>query len=383
MQTQISLLMVTTVQVTLEVFLLPFAEYFRAKGWRVDAVAHGATSSSKTLAAFDHCYDIEWTRKPWNLLKMYNAIDRIRTLVELGNYDIVHVHTPVAAFLTRFALRKAMREGRVKLVYTAHGFHFYKGNLVIKNFVFFHLEKIAAQWTDCLIVINEEDYHAALKMLPLERVCFMQGGVGVNLKEYDSGNFSQEEIKKIRDDLQLEASDKLFLMIAEFNPGKRHRDIIEALERIQNPQMHVAFAGVGRLFDRMKKIAKSKGLQKQVHFLGFREDIPLLIMASNVVILPSEREGLPRSIMESMALGVPIIGADTRGIRDLLSDGCGTIIPVGDVEALAVTMEKYMTVKDCFLQGALKAKSRMELYSQEKILLLQEQIYKKLLLIEG
>lgn len=373
------LLVVTTVVVTAEAFLLPFARYFREKGWRADAAARGAGSSALCGQSFDNCYEMKWTRSPLDAANLIKSAGRIKKLAEQNQYDIVHVHTPIAAFITRFALRAPRAAGKVKVVYTAHGFHFYKGAPAFKSVVFKFAEKIAAAWTDHLIVINGEDYEAALQMLPREKVTLIEGGVGLELEKYRGGMFSAEEIAAARAEMGARPGDTLILMIAEFSAGKRHRDIIGALADTGAPAIRLAFAGTGPLSEKMKELAVAKGVADRIKFLGFRKDVPLLIAGADATALPSEREGLPRVVMESMAYGTPVIGADIRGIRDLLSGGCGTTFPTGDIKALAAALKKHKTKTAEIGEIIEKAKMRAEKFDIKKIIAEHEKIYSKML----
>ena len=336
------LLIVTTIERTIRAFLFPYGDFFRALGWRVDCISNPSEREFYECSDhFDNVFHISWSRNPFDVKNFCAPVKQIRELAENEQYDIVHVHTPVAAFVTRFALRNLRKQGKVKVVYTAHGFHFYKGGPMVKNVLFLLAEKIAARWTDHLIVINKEDYNAAVKwLLPKEKVTYMAGGIGLDLKKYDRSKITDKEIADVRKEMGLQDGDSLFLMIAEFNPGKRHRDAIKALALTHNKNIHIAFAGVGGLLEDMKNLAKEYSVYERTHFLEYRNDINTLIAASKGTILPSEREGLPRSVMESIVLGVPVIGADTRGIRDLVTDGAGIIVPVGDVEAIACALDK-------------------------------------------
>ena len=340
------LLISTTVAATLKAFLLPYARYFRSLGWTVDAMARDVASDETCLDAFDHCWDIPWSRSPLDPRNLLHAPSLIQNIVKREGYDIVHVHTPVAAFVTRFALRNRSVDTFPKIVYTAHGFHFYKGGQALRNCIFLNLEKLAGKWTDKLIVINQEDYDAAAlhHIVPQEDRVYMPG-IGLDLEEYRRAPAS-ETVAKIRSELGLQADDTLFTMIAEFNAGKRHRDALQAFALIQNKHLHLALAGTGPLFQEMQELAASLKIEDRVHFLGFRRDIPELILASKATILPSEREGLSRSGMESICLGVPVIGADARGVRDLITDKNGILFPVGDVKALSEAIAKMAVAPD-------------------------------------
>lgn len=373
------LLLVTTVATTLEAFLLPFARGFREEGWAVDAAARGAESSVLCLRDFDRCHEMAWTRSPFDIQGLANAAGKINAIVEQNGYEIVHVHTPIAALVTRFALRKARAAGKVKIIYTAHGFHFYDGAPLYKNFIFRNAERTAAAWTDHLIVINDEDYRAALRIMPKERVTLIEEGVGLEVDKYRDARFSPQELAAARAELGAAEDDTLILMVAEFSAGKRHKDMINALALTKDPSIRLAFAGVGRFLEETRALAESKGVINSIKFLGFRGDIPLLIAAADATALPSEREGLPRSVMESMASGTPVIGSDARGVRDLLVDGCGTLVPLGNVEKLAEAFKKHKAGCPEITAAKKRAKDRVMGYDVKKVIMKHAEIYKKVL----
>jgi glycosyltransferase involved in cell wall biosynthesis len=335
--------MVTTVAATLRSFLLPYARYFKNSGWQVDAMSSDVSSCEECLRTFDRCRDVAFSRNPWALQNLRPKNFRelsasVRSLVGEGKYDIVHVHTPVASFVTRLALRKLPEESRPKVVYTAHGFHFYAGGNPFKNALFIALERLAGDWTDHTITLNSEDYEAALahKIAEEDRLSLLPG-IGLDFSAYSPEAISVAG--KAHPDPGLTTDDELFLMVAEFNPGKRHKDALHALAKAGRKNFHLAFAGTGPLEEEMKQLALSLGVAARVHFLGQRSDVPLLMLSSRATVLPSEREGLNRSVMESLCLGIPVLGADARGIRDLVtSPERGTLFPVGDSAALAAAM---------------------------------------------
>jgi glycosyltransferase involved in cell wall biosynthesis len=290
---------------------------------------------------FDKVIGANWSRNPFNPFNMFESMRDVRRAVASESYDIVHVHTPVAAFITRAALRRREKTGRPAVVYTAHGFHFYKGGKRTRNFTYRALEKTAAPWTDKLITMNREDFDAAIKyrLADEERLSYMPG-IGLDFSRYDPGSVLSSDIKQVRNQFGLKREDALFSMIAEFNPGKRHADAIHALSKIQYANAHIAFAGEGPLREKMQHMAKALGIGKRVHFLGYVKDINPLMMASQAVLIPSEREGLSRTAMEAACLGTPIIGSDARGVRDVVQPGRGLLYPTGDIFALRDAMQQ-------------------------------------------
>jgi glycosyltransferase involved in cell wall biosynthesis len=370
------LLLVTTVPETLQGFLLPFVEHFRGRGFRVDAMAEGVGSCSQCAAAFHRVWDVAWSRNPLDPRNLF-TMRRVREVVTRQGYDLVHVHTPVAAFVTRLALRGLRRGGRPRVIYTAHGFHFYRGGPRLRCATFRALEKLASRWTDYLVVINREDQQAARGMLPSARVQYMPG-IGVDVARYCPQVVAEADVARVRQELQL-GDNPLFLMIAEFNPGKRHRDAVAALARQSRPNVRLAFAGTGPLIEPTRRLARALGVADRVHFLGHRDDIPALVRASVAVLLPSEREGLPRSVMEALSLGVPVVGTRIRGIADLLEDGCGVLVPVGDVVAMAEALTRLLDHPDESREMGRRGRERMAEHDVSKIIALHELLYENAL----
>lgn len=376
MQERKKVLFVATVLKThIFAFHLPYIKLLHDEGYEVHVAAKNDFGSPNVDIPFcDKYYDIDFDRSPVSLKNLF-AYFKLKKILEENNYALIHCHTPVAGFLGRMAARKLQS----KVLYTAHGFHFYKGAPYLKYILFLGIERLSAKWTDHIIVINNEDYVAAIKyLMPEEKVSLMPG-IGIDLKKYSWCSISQNDIASIRDDLGLDKNDVLITMIAEFIPRKRHKDVILALSMVRNHHVHLAFAGSGPLLEDMKKLAALKGVAERVHFLGYRNNIPQIIKASKVTILVSQQEGLPRSVMESMALKVPVIGTKIRGTYDLLKDGCGILVPVGDVEKLAKMID-YAVDNDKEMQTIVaKAFERCKRYDLSAVLKRHLYIYQSLL----
>ena len=376
----LKILMVATIAGTLENFLLPFVGYFRQQGWQVDGMALEISSNPNCVSEMDNVWDVNWSRNPLDPKNLAIAVPKIQAIISQGNYDLVHVHTPVAAFVTRYAIRRLKIEPKPVVIYTAHGFHFHQQGNLITNQIFLTLEKIAGSWTDYLITINREDEAAAKKyrLLPEARVVYTPG-IGLELNEYDSQQVSQSEVVAIRQELGITAQDSLLLTIAEFIPRKRHRDQLLALKQLNRPEVHLAFAGDGATRLALEQLTEKLGLQQQVHFLGFRRDIPALICASDAVLLTSAREGLPRSIMEAFCAATPVIGTKIRGIQDLLADECGLLVEVGNTEALAKAMATIIDRPQAARKMGENGRRKIADYDVSKIIKLYADIYDRAL----
>lgn len=332
------LLIVTTIPETLD-FFLPLTKHLRGQGWQVDAMAKELATSKEYSQLFDRVWDVEWSRNPLEPKNLITAPAQIRHAFLQEQYDLVKVSTPVAAFVTRYALNNWRKQGKVKVIYTAQGFHFYEGGAPHKNAIFLGLEKIAGPWMDYLVVVNRQDEAAAKRygLIAAERVHYIPG-TGLNLDRFNPNALSETEINRVRKELGLAPENPLFLSVAEFIPRKRPWDILKALAQLERPQVHLAFAGNGRILQEMQQLASELGIQKQVHFLGLRRDIPVLMCASVATMIASDQEGLPNCVMESLCMEVPVIGTEIRGTRDLLKDGNGLLVKLGDVKEMAKAM---------------------------------------------
>ncbi|MDZ7959734.1 MAG: glycosyltransferase [Aulosira sp. DedQUE10] len=370
------ILMVATIPHTLRGFILPFVPYFCTQGWQVDGMACGISACADCVQEFNNVWDVEWSRNPLDPRNLIVAPRIIQEVVAQGQYDIVHVHTPVAAFVTRYALKNWQKHKKPQVIYTAHGFHFYRGGKPLKNAAFLTLEKLAGSWTDYLVVINHEDEAAAKhhKLVSPQRLRYMPG-IGVDVQYYSSDAISDAEVEQLRQELGLAPETQLLLSVAEFIPRKHPQDVLRAFARLARPEAYLAFAGDGLLLEDMQQLASTLGVQKQIRFLGIRRDIPTLMRAATATILASEQEGLPRSVMESMCLETPVIGTDIRGTKDLLAEGCGLLVKVGDVEALAEAIAWVLDHPQAARTIGKRGRERMANYDLRHVIKLHEALY--------
>jgi glycosyltransferase involved in cell wall biosynthesis len=370
------LLMVTTLPCTLNSFLLPFAAHFRSQGWQVDAMSCGISQDAQCLAGFDRVWDVKWSRNPLDPRNLLGTPGKIREIVTREKYDLVHVHTPVAAFVTRYALKDLRDRLNLKVIYTAHGFHFYNGGNPAKNTAFINLEKLAGNWTDHLVTINHEDKAAALQhgLVAPNNTHYMPG-IGVDLKYYNRHHVPDSAVADVRRELGVSQDTPLFLSVAEFTTRKHHVDAIAAFAKLARKDVHFALAGTGPLMANMKELATKLGVIDRIHFLGNRKDVPVLMKAATANILVSAQEGLPRCVLESLALEVPTIGTKIRGTQDLLEGGCGLLVDVGDVDALAAAMNWILDRPQDAAEMAKLASARISTYDLEVIIQLHEQLY--------
>jgi glycosyltransferase involved in cell wall biosynthesis len=372
-------LFATTIAATVRAFLLPLARHFQERGWRVDAIANGIGKDQVCRPAFERVWEAEWSRNPLRPQNFMMA-ERIRNLTIEHGYDIVHVHTPVAAFVTRLGLDSLRHEQRLQVLYTAHGFHFHPMGGSIRNNLFELLERKAANWTDFLIVLNRDDLRAAKekKLIGLDRLRFMPG-IGVDRSRYSNSSVPQSELDRLYAELGISAATPVLLMVAEFTERKRHADAIRAFSKAVQPPAHLMLAGSGPLFEPMKRLAAELGAADRIHFLGNRNDVPVLMKASRTLIVPSSQEGLPRCILEAMSMGVPVIGSRIRGTTELLERNAGLLVDVGDIDQLTQAMQLVLDDGAAAAAMGEAGLQQSEAYDLLHILRMHEELYEEAL----
>ncbi len=312
------ILYITSVSGTMDFFVNTIDKLIK-QGNTVDVACSTKRSPLNTKFNEFGCkhYELSCSRNV-DIKAIKKTVSEIKKIVSEGNYDIVHCHTPIAAFCTRIACKSFRKKG-LKVVYTAHGFHFYKGAPIKNWLLFFPAEWLCSFWTDALITINSEDYKFSSKLFA-KKNCYIPG-VGVNVNVSTSAPDLIIEKKK---ELNLPENSKVIMTVGDLNLNKNQSLILKCISSSREfENLHYLVVGTGGLSDNLKKTAEDYGISDRVHFLGFRTDVFDLYSICDFTVFPSFREGLSVSIMESMAFGLPVICSDIRGNRDLIDNGKG------------------------------------------------------------
>ncbi len=369
-------LFVATVYTHLAGFHIPFMELLQSWGYEVHAAASSAQGrKEKVEAAEVICHDVPFVRSPVRPQNI-TAYRDLRRLLHRHRFDLIHVHTPMAAWLGRLA---AKRTGQGPVLYTAHGFHFYKGAPWPYWLFYYPAERLAAHWTDGLIVMNSEDLERAKGMGFVEgKNLFHVHGVGVDLGRFSSPSLNGDPI---RNELGFDADDVVVTSVAEFTSTKNHAFLLAAWRIVakEEPCAHLLLVGDGRLRKSMERKVNVENVPR-VRFLGFRSDVPQLLQATDVFVLPSRREGLPRSVMEAMAAEVPVVATDVRGSRDLVEHGVtGLLAKLGDVEGLAEALLHLIRDRGLRERMGQAGRAKIQSYSIDRVIQEMSEIYARYL----
>jgi glycosyltransferase involved in cell wall biosynthesis len=305
------------------------------------------------------------------------AIFEARQLLKQNKYDVIHVHTPIASFISRLAAPKM-----TKKVYTAHGFHFNENGRIFTNYLFWAAEKIAGFKTDKLIVINKEDVTAARKIVPGNKIEYVKG-VGIDTDQYHPSIFADDKKSNLKNELDIPADHKVITHIAGFNDNKRQIDVVNACKILK--QKYEAFTillvGTGPTLNHIKQEIKNKNLEDHIKCIGYRKDIDKILSITDVGLLVSLREGLPRSVMEMMAMKVPVVLSDIRGNRDLVENNKnGFLVPAKNPDKIAEKCFTLLTnVKSANQFSERSYQIILNEFSLKPILKRMDSVYKDLL----
>jgi len=347
-------------------FHTPYLKMFQERGYEVHVASYG----DEKIEYCDKHHNIHFERFPFKL-KNIKAYKELKKIIKDNKFEIIHCHTPTASVLTRLAARNARKKYNTKVIYTAHGFHFYKGAPAINWIIYYPIEKWLARYTDCLITINQEDYERAKRKIKKSKAIKHVHGVGFNTERL---NIIPEE--NYKEEMNCNKDDIVFSYVAEINKNKNQKMIVKCIKQIKNdyPNIKVLLAGKDNSNGKLEELVIEEGLQDNIIILGNRDDVGKLLSITDIYLATSLREGLPVNIMEAMYKKLPIIAMNNRGHRALIENGKSGII----IENEKMMKEKIIELiedKNFRKQLGDEAFKTSKKYSIEKVIIEMENIY--------
>lgn len=310
------LFVATVVRTHINEFHLPYMKYLKKNGWSVDVAARNdfIPPDRIKIPYCDCFYDIPFARMPWCFqnLKAYKFLKKI---MEKNQYDLIVCNTPVGGALSRLAGKKC----NSKMLYIAHGFHFFKGNSLFKNTIFYSIEKYLAQYTDVLVTINQEDYNAAQKFkYRYNGRAFKIDGIGSDTKKIQDVSINRTEKRK---EFGFSDDDFVVMTTAEMIPRKNYSVALQAIAKSNIDNIKYLICGSGRQKRELMDLSRTLGIDRRVKFAGYRDDIPELLKMADLFLFPTLQEGLGIAIIEAEAAGLPVLSSSVRGPQDCMIDG--------------------------------------------------------------
>ncbi len=361
-------------------FHFPLIDLLHANGYEVHIAAKDMSDKEplkRLTDKIDAFHDIDFDRSPMSK-KNIAAYKALKKLIDGGDYDVIHCNTPVVGVLSRLAARKTRKKG-TRVIYTAHGFHFYKGASKLNWLIFYPLEKLCGSiFTDCLITIGDED-EARARRLKLCKTVRRIHGVGVNAEKFTDAD--NETKQALRAEYGWGEADVICLCTGELNVNKNQKLLINSLSYLKEscPDFKILFAGAGDSEDELKALIKQLGVEASAQLLGYRTDVDKLLKMCDFVASASYREGLPVNIIEGMFSRKPAVVTHNRGHNELVAENeSGFFVPADDPKKCALVFEKLYNDKKLRLEMGEKAYIKAQKYSSEKVEKELEEIYKEI-----
>ena len=369
------LFVATVVKTHMMQFHLPYLKMFQEMGWETAVASRNdyEDPSDCRIPWCDKYYDIPFERLPWKPGNL-TSYRKLKKIIDEGEYDIIHCHTPVGAMIARLAALAARKKG-TKVIYTAHGFHFFKGAPLLNWLLFFPAEWLLAPVTDVLITINKEDYARARKRIHARRIEYVPG-VGI-----DTGRFHADAAvrREKRRELGFRDEDFLLLTVAEMTKNKNHLTHLKALSLLKDKpefsDMHYLIVGRGEEWASLEEAAKELGIADHVRFMGYRTDAPDFYRCCDLFLFMTYREGLSVALMEAMGSGLPIICSQIRGNTDLVEDGVSGAFAQITPEATAEAILKLYRDEALREAYGTAAAEKVKLFDNENVHRLVKDIY--------
>ena len=375
--------MLASVASMIDQFNMPNIALLQKLGYEVDVACNfieGNTCSDERVAELKqklqdmhvHCYQIDFARNIKHMGQNMKALWQVEALMKQNTYEFCHCHSPIGGVVARIAGHRT----RTKVIYTAHGFHFYQGAPVMNWLVYYPVEKMLSRWTDVLITINHEDYKLAKKKFKMKKLTYVPG-IGIDTQRE---SLSQKEKEEKRKELGIPQDAFLITNAAEFTPNKNQKTVIEAIEQLHNPNIYFVMCGIGEKKAELEQYVKEHGLEKNIRFVGFRNDLHEILQTSDCFVLPSFREGLSVALMEAMAEGLPVVCGRIRGNVDLVKNGFGgLLLAPEDIKAYENAFIKLYEMRQrkpgMFEQMGITNQKNIKMFGRNAVEQVMENVY--------
>lgn len=376
-------LMMASVASMIDLFNMDNIKILKDLGYEVEVACnfeYGSITSQDRVDEFkeelirDNCkvHHLPVPRSVFAIGDIVKSYKMMKRLCDEKNYEIVHCHSPIGGIIARLACRKARKKG-AKVIYTAHGFHFFKGAPIKNWLIYYTAERITAKFTDLLITINKEDYENAQKF-NVENTEYVPG-IGIDVDKIK--NVKIDRSKK-RSEFNLNEDDFVLFTAGQLSKRKNHEVVIKALAKIENKSVKLLICGLGELEKYLKELISDLGLENRVILAGYRKDVIEQLNAADCFVFPSFQEGLPVALMESMAAGLPIVCSNIRGNVDLIEHEInGFLVNPEDVNGFAESIQKVLSEKKMQIDMGNRNLELVKKYDRQNIMRKMHDIYEE------
>ena len=317
-------------------------------------------------------FQVDFARDVTQMVQNMKALKQVMQLMRTTHYTFCHCHSPIGGVVARIAGHAT----KTKIIYTAHGFHFFKGAPIKNWLIFYPIEKLLSWWTDVLITINQEDHCLAENKFHMKRLEYVPG-VGI---ETERKELTIEQKREKRNELGIPRDAFLIINVAEFTANKNQKTVIKAMEQWGNSNAYFVMCGIGEQKAQLEQYVREHRLEENIRFVGFRNDIHEIYQAADCFVLSSFREGMSVALMEAMAEGLPIVCGRIRGNVDLITDGEGGILlEPGDMNAYQEAFAEMYQMKhqepETLLRMGKKNQENAKNFGRDVVEALMRKIY--------
>ena len=311
-------------------FHLPTIKELKKRGWQVDV----ACEADVAVPYCDHLYAAKWKRNPFTL-KTFQGVRQLKKILKEEHYDIVYCHTPVGGFVSRAACSETRKKG-TKVVYFAHGLHFFDG-APKRNWIFYQIERFLSYKTDAMFLLNDEDYLRVKREFNSNLYIKQFPGIGVDFERISVENPVQVR-KKYRDELKIKQGDIVLIYVAEVIPNKNQGYLLQVLKKVKETKENIKLMLVGpdHTDGEYVEMAKKLEIFEDVIFTGWRNDVGELLCTADICVASSIREGFGINLVEAMYHGLPVVAVKNRGHATVIRDGeNGFLVPLNNSDKMA------------------------------------------------
>jgi len=348
------------------------------KGYQVDVACNmeqGSTISQSKIEEMKNelegmgvtVYHISIPRSIFKIVDIIKSLIKTKKIINKNKYDLIHCHSPIGGMICRCAYFGSKIYKKSKLIYTAHGFHFYKNAPLVNWMLFYPIEKICSYVTDVLITINLEDYEFAQRKMKAKEVQYVPG-VGIDTKRNEL-RVCDRDAKRLELGIPRDAT--VLISVGELNQNKNHEIVIRALNEIKDKSLYYVIVGKGSRRQYLEELTEELELKEHVKMIGYRSDVMELYMSSDICIFPSYREGLSVALMEAMSCGLPCIASRIRGNVDLIDENGGKLFDPQDVLSCAKCITNISDLREKGNYNMHKVRS----FDLEAVMMKMQSIY--------
>lgn len=370
------ILLVATVQSHICQFHRPLVQMLHDHGYEVHVAARDnlAEKNGLKLDFADRVFDVPFERSPFNKRNL-TAYKQLKKIIDAGNYNAVHTNTPVGGIVGRLAARKARKSG-CKVIYTAHGFHFFKGGPIKSWLIYYPIERFMCRYTNLLITINNEDYALAKTHFKVQTAHIH--GIGANSGKYRA--VSDDAHIALKKQLGYEGT-SLLLCTGELNANKNQVTAIRAMpDVVKNvPNAKLLLAGNGPLASQLEDEVKRLGMTDFIELLGYKTNLQEYVNAADLIVSCSRREGLPVNIIEGMLCEKAVVASINRGHKELVEDGVtGYLLPPDDPQKFSEKIAALLADSKVAHEMGRAGKEKAAAYTDKAVYRELEQIYRSI-----